>query len=421
MSGGVDSSCAALLLKREGYEVLGASMKLLDGRGPGGEDAPPGARTCCSARDIADARAVCIALDMDFMVFNFSVVFWEEVVAPFIERYLSGMTPNPCILCNRAMKFRRLRGRGRLLGCGLMATGHYARTERSGGRVLLKKALDASKDQSYVLYAMTQEELAGTLFPVGGLSKARVRAIASEAGLPVASKPGSQDICFVPGGDYGEFLAGLPQGPRGSWPAGGGQAPGGRAGAPCPVPLIGPSPGSGEDGPGRACGGGDAPAGRNGYAAPPGTGLKPLLLRGPGDILDLEGRPVGRHKGLWRYTVGQRKGLGLPGPEPSYVVAVDPEANTITAGRRQDLAVSRALVGDLNLIALEKLTGPVPVKAKIRYRQAETPARLEPHGGGRALLVFRTPQSGVAPGQAAVFYDGDVVVGGGTILGTWKV
>ncbi|MDR2613203.1 MAG: hypothetical protein LBG06_10425, partial [Deltaproteobacteria bacterium] len=239
MSGGVDSSCAALLLKRSGEDVLGATMKLLDY--DAGEDSC-GRRTCCSRRDIEDARAVCSRLDIDFAVFNFTRLFHEEVVRPFRDSYLAGLTPNPCILCNRVMKFRHLRERARALGCGRIATGHYARIDRDGGRLVLRKALDESKDQSYVLYGLTQEELAATLFPLGGLTKGQVRGIARDAGLPTSAKPESQDICFVPAGRYADFLERPPGDPEARWRegAGGGSGgsarpaagPGGRAGAP---------------------------------------------------------------------------------------------------------------------------------------------------------------------------------------------
>jgi tRNA U34 2-thiouridine synthase MnmA/TrmU len=443
MSGGVDSSCAALLLKREGHEVIGATMRLLDA--PAGEDAC-GNRSCCSARDIEDARAACLRLDADFMVFNFAAAFWEEVVRPFRESYLVGMTPNPCILCNREMKFRRLRERAEILGCSKMATGHYARIARDGGRWLLLKALDADKDQSYVLYGMTQEELSGTLFPLGGLTKGEVRELCAQAGLPNARKPESQDICFVPDGDYARFIASDPEGPAGRWTA---SCPEGRG-----LPEDGGrytageyrfegDPGAGNDRHtpgGTATEGGTAPeggtpsesgtrpecgtiAGRHradggrhaGFEGP--TRTRTGWLPGPGDILSPDGRVIGRHKGFWRYTVGQRKGLGLPGPEPSYVLGIDPATNTVTVGRQADLATPSAIVGQLNLISIAELAGPMEVSCKIRYRQTEKPALLEPLADGRALVTFLAPLKAVAPGQAAVFYRGEVVVGGGTILG----
>ncbi|MDR1312899.1 MAG: tRNA-specific 2-thiouridylase [Deltaproteobacteria bacterium] len=415
MSGGVDSACAALALKRAGWLVTGATMKLLDS--DAGEDGC-GRRSCCSRRDIEDARAACLKLDCDHVVFNFAAAFWEEVVRPFRESYSAGRTPNPCILCNRQMKFRKLKERAGLMGCRKMATGHYARIGRDGRRWLLKKARDRDKDQSYVLYCLTQEELAFTLFPLGETLKSEARAMCAEAGIAVASKPESQDICFVPDGDYAGFLASGPEGPEARW---GEAGPGGKR-----LPADGGDsgrneyPGKNSDQAGnRLAGGNGRPAGnadRAGNSGKSGNGAT-YRLPGPGDILSSDGKVVGRHKGVWRYTVGQRKGLGLPGPEPSYVLKIDPAANTLTVGGYGDLASPSAVVGELNLISVPELSGPMEIGCKIRYRQPEKPALLEPLPGGKALVTFREPQKAVAPGQAAVFYDGDVVVGGGTILG----
>jgi tRNA U34 2-thiouridine synthase MnmA/TrmU len=493
-------------------DVAGATMKLLDY--PAGEDCA-GRRSCCSRQDIEDARAACVRLNIDHMVFNFTRAFWREVVEPFRNDYLAGRTPNPCILCNRRMKFDALRERAGILGYPLIATGHYARIAADGGRRLLLKALDPAKDQSYVLYAMTQEELAGTLFPLGDITKADARALCAEADLNVAMKPESQDICFVPDGDYAGFLAAGHGGPEALWNmglAGAGTGVGGGRG-------IGDGDGidggfgtgdgnedGGEDGrgvrgaclagemfesdsrysrddenkagyPGRrrdtgrgrdagrgedegwrgdgargGCGhgGGDAggkeggarrgeaghgdgaarrtPGGgsfggyEDGRGEPPSglvapAGIPANALPGPGDILSKDGKIIGRHGGVWRYTVGQRKGLGLPGPDPSYVLRIDPVRNTLTVGRYADLASPTAVVGALNLISVPVLNGPIEIGCKIRYRQPEKPALLEPLGDGRALVTFRTPQTAAAPGQAAVFYDGEIVVGGGTILG----
>jgi tRNA U34 2-thiouridine synthase MnmA/TrmU len=440
-------------------------MKLLDY--PAGADCA-GRRSCCSRRDIEDARAACGKLDMDHMVFNFTRSFWEEVVVPFREDYLAGRTPNPCILCNRRMKFARLRERAGILGFRKIATGHYARIARDGSRLLLLKARDRTKDQSYVLYAMTQEELGAVLFPLGDITKAETRALCSEAGLEVAMKPESQDICFVPDGDYAGFLAAGPAGPEGRWneglpgPRGGGGGTGGEGGEEGQGggDWQGSEEGRGNwEGQGREGKAGDPGAGRDGdrallglrgadpagFGSPAGGYGKPAErgatagdvgaaageaacglsgpgpfagLPGPGDILAKDGKVIGRHGGVWRYTVGQRKGLGLPGPEPSYVLRIDPVRNSLTVGGYGDLASASALVGDLNLISVGELQGPMEIGCKIRYRQPETPALLEPLADGRALVTFRTPQTAVAPGQAAVFYDGEIVVGGGTILGT---
>jgi tRNA-specific 2-thiouridylase len=348
MSGGVDSSYAALRLKEDGARVVGASMKLLTGELEDGE----GNRSCCSLSDIRDARGVCDYLELDFKVFNFSLLFEEEVIRRFARSYLKGLTPNPCIDCNRYLKFFHLMDRAAALGCDFLATGHYARIERShDGRYLLKKALDPDKDQSYVLYSLTQEELARTIFPLGRLTKPEVRRLASLGGLKTAAKKESQDICFVQEGGYAAFLEGY-------------------------------------------------------------LGLPPR----PGDILDPSGKVLGRHQGILRYTIGQRRGLGIPGPAPLYVLGIDADKNTVTVGPRDLLASKSMLVGDLNLISIPSLEKPLNVAVKIRYRQTEVPATLEPHQDGLALVSFQEPQASVTPGQAAVFYQGDTVVGGGTIM-----
>jgi tRNA-specific 2-thiouridylase len=348
MSGGVDSSVAALVLKERGLRVVGVTMKLVE---EDDDDAPPSPGSCCSLADVADARAVALKLDIDHQVHNFSHAFRTEVVEPFIAAYLAGRTPNPCIECNRRLKFPRLQRRAPLLDCDLTATGHYARIERDGrdGRWLLKKGLDEDKDQSYVLYAMTQPELARTLFPLGALRKEQVRRLAAERRLTTADKPDSQDLCFVRHGRYAEWLE-------------------------------------------RA-----AAAAR------------------PGPLVDRDGRTLGRHQGIHRFTVGQRRGLGLSAPRPLYVTDIDPAANAVTVGPEEELARSSATIVDVNLIAFEELKEPLAVTAKLRYRQKDFPAVVEPLAPGRARLVFDRPQKGVAPGQAAVFYHGDVVVGGGTI------
>jgi tRNA-specific 2-thiouridylase len=346
MSGGVDSSTAAYLLQELGHHVSGATMRLL-----GTEPSGPDQRTCCSQKDIADARQAATRLNCDFWVFNFRLVFYHEVIKKFAQAYAQGLTPNPCLDCNRYLKFQRFWERARVLNNEFMATGHYARIEfdRSLGRYLLKKALDPSKDQSYVLYALTQEQLARVLFPLGHRTKAEIRELASSLGLVSADKPDSQDICFAPRGRYTDFLA-----------------------------RIGP------------------PA-------------------APGDIVDRQGRKLGRHPGLSHYTVGQRRGLGLCRPEPWHVLELDPVKNVVVVGSAEELAQKQALIQDVNFIAIESLTKPMEVMAKIRYRQEEVPAEISPRPQGGVALVFKTPQRAISPGQAAVFYQGDVVVGGGTI------
>ncbi|MDR1657087.1 MAG: tRNA 2-thiouridine(34) synthase MnmA [Deltaproteobacteria bacterium] len=345
MSGGVDSSTAAYLLQEMGHEVSGATMRLLDDPRLVAQ-----AKTCCSPTDIQDARQAATKLNCDFWVFNFRSLFHHEVIKRFAQSYARGLTPNPCLDCNRYLKFRHFWERARLLNNEFMATGHYARVERDGskGRYLLKKALDLSKDQSYVLYALTQTELAQTLFPLGQLTKAEVRRLAASLALDCADKPDSQDICFVPEGRYVDFLAKL--------------------------------------------------------------GLPPK----PGDIVDRQGQKLGQHKGLSHYTIGQRRGLGLCRPTPYHVLELDPTLNRVVVGSFEDLAQDRALIEDCNFIALDRLTKPLEVTVKIRYRQTEVPAEISPHPKGVAL-VFKNSQKAVTPGQAAVFYQGEIVLGGGTI------
>ncbi|MDR2199689.1 MAG: tRNA 2-thiouridine(34) synthase MnmA [Deltaproteobacteria bacterium] len=348
MSGGVDSSCAALLLKRLGARVTGCTMKLLNGE----DETEAGEGRCCSLADVRDAGSVCEALDLDFLVFNFTRLFQREVVERFVRAYLQGLTPNPCVDCNRRLKFHHLFDRARALGCRYVATGHYARIEKDEeGRLLLKKALDPEKDQSYVLYFLGQKDLARVLFPLGGLAKSEVRRIAAAAGLKTARKKESQDICFVRDGNYGDFLEKT-------------------------------------------------------------LGVPPK----PGDILDPRGRVLGRHRGIHHYTVGQRRGLGLPGPDPSYVLEIDAAANTVTAGPPEGLRSKAMLVGSVNLVALTELPETLECSVKIRYRQKEKPALLRPLSRAEVLVEFAEPQNAVAPGQAAVFYQGDVVLGGGVIV-----
>jgi tRNA-specific 2-thiouridylase len=355
MSGGVDSSVAALLLKREGRKVQGVTLRLFDSTIAGAEESfepfLSTGRGCCSLADIQDAREAAQKLDIDHQVHNFSLLFKREVIGKFLSEYLAGRTPNPCVDCNRKVKFAPLIERARLLSLSFIATGHYARKgfDPESGRHLLKTALDETKDQSYVLYGLTQEELAKTLFPLGGLRKSQVRKLALENNLSNAGKPDSQDICFVISGLYSDFLR------------------------------------------------------RSGAAAP------------PGDMVDSQGRVLGRHQGLHQFTVGQRRGLGLPGPRPLYVIRLDPARNAIIAGPEEELYAQGAIIGEVNLISVERLEAPMEVEAKIRYRQKSFGAIIEPIGLKRLKASFKEPQKAVAPGQAAVFYQGDLVVGGGTI------
>ena len=346
MSGGVDSSLAAKLTQEQGYECIGCTMKLYRNEDAGVSRT----RTCCSLDDAEDARAVAYKLGMKFYVFNFTDAFRETVLRKFVEGYENGITPNPCIDCNRYMKFEKLYERARVLGCDRIVTGHYARIEASGGKYVLKKALDETKDQSYVLYTLTQEQLAHTLFPLGLLRKAEVRVAAEKAGFVNAHKPDSQDICFVPDGDYARFIA-LQTGKT----------------APC------------------------------------------------GNFTDVHGNILGRHNGIIHYTVGQRRGLGIAHNEPLYVCRIHPQSGEIVLGRNDELFSRETRAVDFNWIGGTAPQGELRCKAKIRYRQTEQWATVFPLGEDAVHIVFDAPQRAITSGQAAVLYDGDTVLGGGTI------
>ena len=341
MSGGVDSSVAAWKLKNDGYDCIGAMMKLFYGES-----------SCCSVSDANDARAVALNMGIPFYVFNFTDSFESQVIERFIHAYENGMTPNPCIDCNRYLKFRRFLKRASDIECDYIATGHYARVFKSNDRYLLQKGLDASKDQSYVLYAMTQNELSGTLFPLGGMSKTEVREIALANGFINADKPDSQDICFAPDGDYAGFIQ-------------------------------------------SRCG----------------------ALPAKGYFKDENGNILGEHKGLIHYTIGQRRGLGISASSPLYVLDVVPAANTVVVGTNDKLFKSELIANDINMIAVEKLDRPLRIKAKIRYRHTEQPATVRQLDEDALHVAFDTPQRAITKGQAVVLYDGDIVIGGGTISG----
>ena len=350
MSGGVDSSVAALRLQQEGYDVTGVTLKLF-----GDEDiiqAPDATRTCCALRDVEDARSVAYRLGFEHLVFNFKDAFRSHVMQPFCDSYLRGETPNPCINCNRHIKFDAMLRRAEALGYDYIATGHYAvrRQDPETGRYLLCRPKDRSKDQTYVLYNLTQHQLAHTLFPLGDLEKAQVRQMAEAAGLVNSHKPDSQDICFVPDGDYAGYIR---------------------------------------------------------HA----TGAEIQ----PGDFLDTAGNPIGRHRGLIHYTIGQRKGLGLSLGRPAYVVGKDAASNTVTIGAESDLYTDSFTVRELNWISIPALTAPMQVTVKTRYSQTEAPCTAYPLPDGGLRVVFDQPQRAITPGQAVVLYDGDVVLGGGTI------
>ena len=348
MSGGVDSSVAAYLSCQAGFDCIGAMMRLFDNSIlPQGQES-----SCCSLDDAEDARAVAHRLGFPFYVFNSKADFEEKVIQKFIRCYECGSTPNPCIDCNRYLKFDHLMRKAMELGCDYVVTGHYARIRRDEctGRYLLFRAADLSKDQSYVLSCLTQHQLAHTLLPLGEMSKQEARQIAEEQGFINARKKDSQDICFVPDGDYVAFM--------------------------------------------------ERYTGKH-YQ--------------PGDFLDLSGKVVGKHRGAVSYTIGQRKGLGLAMGAPVYVCDKNMEHNTVTVGPNEAL-FSDTLIGcDWNWFPFETLTAPLRVSAKARYNQQPQPATVYPEPDGTARVVFDEPKRALTPGQAVVLYDGDLVVGGGTI------
>lgn len=353
MSGGVDSSVAAYLTQQAGFQCTGATMRLFDNSILGQDQES----TCCSLDDVEDARSVARRLGFPFYVFNFKDDFEEKVIRKFIHCYECGATPNPCIDCNRYLKFDHLLRRGYELGCDYVVTGHYARIrqDENTGRYLLYKATDLSKDQSYVLYSLTQEQLAHTRFPLGEMTKAEARTIAEEQGFINARKHDSQDICFVPDGDYVAFMERY-------------------------------------------------------------TGKKYT----PGDYLDLQGNVVGQHKGAVSYTLGQRKGLNLAMGTPVYVCAKDMERNTVTVGPNEALFSTTLRATDWNWFPFPTLSEPIRVSAKARYNQPPQPATVYPEENGFARVVFDEPQRALTPGQAVVLYDSDMVVGGGTITEVLK-
>ena len=349
MSGGIDSSVAVHLMKEQGFECIGATMKLYDNEDIGVDRS----KTCCSLSDVEDARRVAQSYDIPYYVLNFSEDFDKEVIQRFVDTYMEGGTPNPCIECNRYMKFAKLMHRMYELGYDYVVTGHYARVEKNEqtGRFELKKGLDDTKDQSYVLYNLTQEQLAHTLFPLGSYRKTEIRELANNLYFVNANKPDSQDICFVPDGDYGSFIE-----------------------------------------------------------------RHENRQFEKGEFVTRDGEVLGEHKGIIRYTTGQRRGLGLSLKEPMYVLEKDMEKNQVILGRNEDLFSTTLTANDLNWISIEKLTAPMRCTAKARYKQKEAGALLEPIDENTIRLTFDEPQRAITRGQAVVFYDGDVVIGGGKIL-----
>ncbi|MDR1495516.1 MAG: tRNA 2-thiouridine(34) synthase MnmA [Clostridiales Family XIII bacterium] len=351
LSGGVDSSVAALLTRDAGLKCVGVTMKLFDNEDMAG--GARGDRACCSLKDADDAARVCGVLGIPFYVFDFTEDFRREVMERFAGGYAAGRTPNPCIDCNRYIKYDRLYRRAMGMGFDRVVTGHYARIGRAPGtgRWLLKRAVDETKDQSYVLYGLTQNQLAHTAFPLGDMRKNEVRDLAEANGFVNARKRDSQDICFAPDGRYARFIENF----------------------------------SGREWP-------------------------------PGNFVDADGKVLGRHEGIIRYTIGQRKGLGRAFGRPMYVAAIRPETNEVVLGADAELWKREARVGDVNLISAPRLDKPVRVTAKIRYNQQDSPAVAEQVGPDEIRLTFDEPQRAVTRGQAAVLYDGDTVVGGGAIL-----
>ena len=343
MSGGVDSSAAAVLLRQQGYSCDGAMLRLYNGEVEG---------TCCSADDAADARSVAYGLGMKFYVFNETERFARDVMDRFVAEYCAGRTPNPCIDCNRCLKFGALLERALLLGYDYLATGHYARVklDEASGKYRLLRGRDRSKDQSYVLYQLGQHQLAHLLLPVGEYDKPSIRRSARQAGLINADKSDSQDICFVPDGDYTRFL----------------QEYGG-------VKMI------------------------------------------PGDFVDRAGHVLGRHKGLPCYTTGQRKGLGVSAGKHVYVLRKNAQDNTILLGDNEELFTSVLTADRVNWISGETPASPLRVTAKTRYSQTEAAATVHPLPDGRIRVAFDVPQRAITAGQAVVLYDGEQVLGGGTI------
>lgn len=345
MSGGVDSSVAAYLLKEEGYEVIGVTMQVW--QDDSGFTEREGG--CCSLSAVDDARMVADTLGIPFYVMNFKEVFKEKVIDYFVEEYLEGKTPNPCVACNRYIKFEELLSRAEALGADYVATGHYAKIYEKDGRMVLEKADDDTKDQTYALYNLTQEQLRKTLMPCGKYTKKRIREIAKEMDLGVHSKKDSQEICFIDDNDHGRYI----------------------------------------------------------YEKRP-------EKRIPGNFVDGSGNVLGQHKGIAYYTIGQRKGLGLSLGRPVFVSGIDKEKNTVVLGNEEDLMKDTLIANDISLISIDSITGPLSVRAKIRYSAKPAECTVYPEGD-KVRVIFKEKQRALTLGQSVVFYDGNLVLGGGTI------
>lgn len=348
MSGGVDSSLSAALLKEQGYECIGVTMHLWDNE----NYYDPNSRGCCSLITVEDARREAERLGIPYYVLNFKEIFKNTVIANFVDEYNRGRTPNPCVVCNKYLKFEALLQKARELDADYLATGHYARVRKNncGGRYELLTGVDRTKDQSYALYNMSQDVLSRFLLPLGGFSKNAVRQMAAEYGLAVADKPDSQEICFIPDNDYRKFLTN--------------------------VAKVAPA---------------------------------------RGWFVDRAGQRLGQHAGIQFYTVGQRKGLGLALGKPAFVTAIRPSANEVVIGYSDDVYAKTFVVSNLNWISIDELTQPLRATAKIRYSATAVPALLQPQSGNTVRVTFDTEQRAITPGQSAVFYENDVVIGGGII------
>ncbi|MCR5665953.1 MAG: tRNA 2-thiouridine(34) synthase MnmA [Eubacterium sp.] len=349
MSGGVDSSVSALLTMKKGYRCEGVTMRLFEKE----QEEDKLCKTCCSDKDIEDAMRITNRMGIPYTVVDYTVEFKQQIIEKFVCTYEQGGTPNPCIDCNRYMKFDKLYDAAMERGCEIVVTGHYARIQydENTGRYLLKKAVDETKDQSYVLYNLTQEQLAHVYFPLGEMTKSKVREIAEAEGFVNAHKSDSQDICFVPDGDYAGFI---------------------------------------ESYRGKAC--------------------------EPGDFVDDKGNVLGRHKGLIHYTIGQRKGLGISSSAPLFVTRIDPVKNEVVLTHGDGLFSDTLYATDVNLISVSKIEDGMRVQAKVRYRHKQQPASVWQLEDGRIKVQFDEPQRAITKGQSVVLYDGDVVVGGGIIL-----
>jgi tRNA-specific 2-thiouridylase len=359
MSGGVDSSTVAAMLRADGHNVIGLTMQLWNQRRLAGREGMPESvqGRCCSLDDVYDARRVAQQIGIPYYVVNHEERFERDVIRPFVEEYVSGRTPIPCSLCNNHLKFDQLLVVAQQIGAERVATGHYARVafDKARGRWLLKRPADSSKDQTYFLFGLTQEQLGRTIFPLGDMTKPEVRELARRHGLALAEKPDSQEICFVPGGDYKRFI--------------------------------------------------DA------YLAEQGAALPDTA----GDLVTTNGEVIGEHAGIHNFTVGQRKGLGVATGSPLYVIQISGAKKQVVVGGEQHLYSGTLRARRVNLISVDDLRGPMRVAVKIRHRHEPAPAVIERAGNDEILVTFDEPQRAITPGQAAVFYDGDIVVGGGWI------